>query len=392
MKSISSHEYDIFRRCMIAARKEAQLTQESLAKSLQKPQSFVAKYENGERRLDVVEFLIVTRVIGVDPCTLLRKVEQEIKQSISREKTMNTSDVIRLASQYLAHLLGHKFDVLDVSKPVTVNAAVNLAKVISKLSPLVGNLIEFNTVEFLNKQDDFAEFGAWERQDPGFPDTIFVGDIQPTPGLEIKAWFPLATEITARFKDSQNHFQFDQTHVAMLAWLPEKIIYGKPRILDVCVVSGLSVALARDSHYHNPPDYLVLEPEDTTQRTANLQQTNTSGYKFQGSADELLEAQKRVYSWGTEAKVYKPTREYQQLIRELLIRYKYRLDTNFGKMDRIVHPGIEEFKKRVYNIEVHGMTVGEWNKLLSSRQEDRIKESLQKYLEIKEESIDELLD
>lgn len=183
---------------------------------------------------------------------------------------MNTADVIRLASEYLENLSGHRFDVLDVSKPVTVNAAINLAKVISKLSPLLGNLIEFNTVEFLNKQDNFAGFGKWERQDPGFPDTIFVGDIQPTPGLEIKAWFPLATEITARFKDSQNHFQFDQTHVAMLAWLPDKIIYGKPRILGVCVVSGLSVALARDTHYHNPPDYLVLEPEDTTQRTANL--------------------------------------------------------------------------------------------------------------------------
>ena len=244
---------------------------------------------------------------------------------------MNTLDVIGLASQYLANLAGHKFDVLDVSKPVTVNAAVNLTKVISKLSPLLGNLIEFNTVEFLNKQDDFAKFGTWERQDPGFPDTIFVGNIQPTPGLEIKAWFPLATEITARFKDSQNHFQFDQTHVALLAWLPEKIIYGKPRILDVCVVSGLSVALARDTHYHNPPGYLVLEPEDTTQRTANLQQTNTSGYKFQGSVDELLKAQKIVESWGAEAKIYQPTREYQQLLRELVIRYKYRLDTNFCK-------------------------------------------------------------
>jgi len=304
---------------------------------------------------------------------------------------MNTQDVIRLASHYLDNLSGHTFDVLDISKPVTVNAAVNLAKVISKLSPLLGNLIEFNTVEFLNKQNEFAEFGTWQRQDPGFPDTIFVG-IQPTPGLEIKAWFPLATEITARFKDSQNHFQFDQTYVAMLAWLPEKIIYGKPRIIDVCVVSGLSVALARDTHYHNPPDYLVLEPEDTTQRTANLQQTNTSGYKFQGSADELLEAHKLVDSWGAQGKIYKPTREYQHILRELLIRYKYRLDTNFAKMDRIVHPGIEEFKKRVYNAEVSGMTVGQWNKLLSSRREDNIKKSLQDYLEIREESIDELLD
>jgi hypothetical protein len=304
---------------------------------------------------------------------------------------MNTQDVIRLASHYLDNLSGHTFDVLDISKPVTVNAAVNLAKVISKLSPLLGNLIEFNTVEFLNKQNEFAEFGTWQRQDPGFPDTIF-GGIQPTPGLEIKAWFPLATEITARFKDSQNHFQFDQTYVAMLAWLPEKIIYGKPRIIDVCVVSGLSVALARDTHYHNPPDYLVLEPEDTTQRTANLQQTNTSGYKFQGSDDELLEAHKLVDSWGAPGKIYKPTREYQHLLRELLIRYKYRLDTNFAKMDRIVHPGIEEFKKRVYNAEVSGMRVGQWNKLLSSRREDNIKKSLQDYLEIREESIDELLD
>lgn len=305
---------------------------------------------------------------------------------------MKTPDVIRHASQYLTHLSGHTFDVLDVSKPVTVNAAVNLAKIISKLSPLLGNLIEFNIVEFLNKQDDFAESGTWKRQDPGFPDVIFVGNVQPTPGLEIKAWFPLVTEITARFKDSQNHFQLDQTHVAMLAWLPEKIIYGKPRILDVCVVSGLSVARARDTHYHNPPDYLVLEPEDTTQRTANLQQTNTSGYKFQGSAGELVEAQKMVGSWGTEAKIYQPTREYQHLLRALLIRYKYRLDTNFAKMDRIVHPGIEAFKKRVYNAQVSGMTVGQWNKLLSSRREDIIAKSLQQYLDIREENIDELID
>jgi transcriptional regulator with XRE-family HTH domain len=86
MKAISSHEYDIFRRCMIAARKEAKLTQESLAKSLQKPQSFVAKYENGERRLDVVEFLVVTRIIGVDPCALLRKIEQQISEASREEK------------------------------------------------------------------------------------------------------------------------------------------------------------------------------------------------------------------------------------------------------------------------------------------------------------------
>jgi transcriptional regulator with XRE-family HTH domain len=80
MKSIFTHEYEIFRQCMIAARKEAQLTQDSLAKSLNKPQSFVAKYENGERRLDVIEFLLVSRVIGIDPCDIFRKVEQQISE------------------------------------------------------------------------------------------------------------------------------------------------------------------------------------------------------------------------------------------------------------------------------------------------------------------------
>ena len=62
-------------------------------------------------------------------------------------------------------------------------------------------------MEFLNDQPEYQELGEWQRQDPGFPDMIFVGPtVTPSPGFEIKAWFPLATEITARFKDSQNHF------------------------------------------------------------------------------------------------------------------------------------------------------------------------------------------
>ncbi|MEB3309593.1 MAG: hypothetical protein VKJ02_05125 [Snowella sp.] len=305
---------------------------------------------------------------------------------------MNTQDVIKLATQYIATLSGHSFDLLDISKPISPNAAVNLAKVISKLSPLLGNLIEFNTVEFLNQKEVFKPFGEWKRQDPGFPDTIFDGKIRPTPGLEIKAWFPLATEITARFKDSQNHFQSDQTYVALLAWLPEAVIYGKPQILDVCVVSASSVAKARDDHYHNPPDYLVLEPEDTTQRTANLQQTNTNGHKFQGTDEDLLEAKEIVKSWGDGGIIYRPTQDYQKLLRELTTRFKYRLDTNFAKLDRIKHSEIEEFKERVYKTEFSGMKVGQWNKLLASNQDKLIESALEKHLGIRVESIDELLD
>ena len=86
MKSIFCPEYDVFRQCMITARKQAALTQANLAKAIGKPQSFVAKYENGERRLDVIEFLIITRVIGVDPCEILRKVEQSLDNTSCEEQ------------------------------------------------------------------------------------------------------------------------------------------------------------------------------------------------------------------------------------------------------------------------------------------------------------------
>lgn len=298
---------------------------------------------------------------------------------------MNTQQVIELARNYLRGLTGHKFDVLEVTKPVSPEAAVNLAKIISKLSPLVGNLIEFNSCEYLNDQEGFAEFGEWQRQDPGFPDTVFAGVVTPTPGFEIKAWFPLATEITARFKDSQNHFTNDQTYVAMLAWLPEFLIFGKPTIIDIIVVSGASVAKARDEHYHNPPDYLVLEPGDTTARTSNLQQTNTNGYKFQGTPEQFREAVALVKQWGLKGALYEPTTAYQKLLRELIARFPYRLDTNFAKMDRIAHADIEVFKERVYSTEFHGRTIGAWNRLLSSGDEDTIRSELAERFNIRDE-------
>lgn len=297
---------------------------------------------------------------------------------------MNTQRVITLAREYLRGLVDQEFDVLEVIKPVSPDAALNLAKIISKLSPLVGNLIEFNTCEYLNDQKGFAEYGKWQRQDPGFPDTIFLGSVIPTPGFEIKAWFPLATEITARFKDSQNHFLYDQTYVAMLAWLPEFLIFGKPKIIDIVIVSGRSVAKARDDHYHKPPDYLVLEPGDTTLRTSNLQQTNTNGYKFQGTSKQFLEAKELVQQWGIDGTNYLPTPAYQERLRELIARFPYRLDTNFAKMDRIVHPEIEAFKYRVYQTVFHNKSIGAWNRLLSKGQEEEIRYELAEQLDIRD--------
>lgn len=184
---------------------------------------------------------------------------------------MNTQEVLASASAHLESLTGYVFDVLSVSRPNGPEAAANLAKVVSKLSPFLGNLIEFSTVEFLNARQEYRSFGQWKRQDPGFPDTVFVGSVTPV-------------------RDS-----------------------------------GRSVAEARDNHYHNPPDYLVIEPEDTTSRTRNLQQTNTNGYKFQGTSEQSTQAQKLIERWDLRKRGYQVTSEYQAHMRELLAAFPYDL-------------------------------------------------------------------
>lgn len=62
MKSLRSREHRWIIAVLVATRKAAGLTQQQLAARLRKPQSFVSKYETGERRLDVPEFIRVSRL------------------------------------------------------------------------------------------------------------------------------------------------------------------------------------------------------------------------------------------------------------------------------------------------------------------------------------------
>jgi transcriptional regulator with XRE-family HTH domain len=70
-KSVHSPDQAAFCELMVGARKAVGLTQQALALRLRKPQSFVAKYEGGERRLDVVEFVTIASALGADPLKLL---------------------------------------------------------------------------------------------------------------------------------------------------------------------------------------------------------------------------------------------------------------------------------------------------------------------------------
>jgi hypothetical protein len=275
---------------------------------------------------------------------------------------------LRDASAKLAELDGHLLDVLSIRKPLSEEEALGWAKIVSKLSPVLGNLLEFEIVRLLNELRLPAGV-HWERQDPGFPDAAIVGFGDPKPGIEIKAWFPLATEMTGRFRESEVRLLNHDILLAVICWLPEYVLFGKPRVLGVFVEDALSVARARDAHYHQPPGYLVLEPEDTSSRTRNLQQTNTNGYKLQDVGARLREAEQTVASWPPALRNYSSATELQVAIRELQSRFTYRLDTNFAKIDRIGHPGLEAFKTAMLATELHGRTILGWARDFSRQPE-----------------------
>jgi len=66
-RSVFTDAYAAFRDTLVAVRKDAGVTQVELAERLGKPQQFVSKYERGDRRVDLIEFVAVCRALRVDP-------------------------------------------------------------------------------------------------------------------------------------------------------------------------------------------------------------------------------------------------------------------------------------------------------------------------------------
>ncbi len=71
-KSLHSPDHAALCALLLASRRKAGLTQQDVAIRLKRPQSFVAKIEGGERRLDVLEFIDFARAIDADPMKILR--------------------------------------------------------------------------------------------------------------------------------------------------------------------------------------------------------------------------------------------------------------------------------------------------------------------------------
>lgn len=73
LKTIYQDRYVGLINAMTNIRKEHGLTQTQVANQLGKPQSYVAKVENFERTLDVVEFVDWCRAVDADPTMLIRE-------------------------------------------------------------------------------------------------------------------------------------------------------------------------------------------------------------------------------------------------------------------------------------------------------------------------------
>ena len=73
-----SPAYKRFLELLIAARRDAGLNQTELGKLLGRRQTFVSKIETGERRIDLVEFLIIAEALDCNPHEILTEVQQSI--------------------------------------------------------------------------------------------------------------------------------------------------------------------------------------------------------------------------------------------------------------------------------------------------------------------------
>jgi transcriptional regulator with XRE-family HTH domain len=79
LKSLRSPDHQRLIALLVAARAKAGMTQQQLADRLGRPQSFVAKYEGGERRIDLIEFVAIAHALEFDAARAVREIASKYK-------------------------------------------------------------------------------------------------------------------------------------------------------------------------------------------------------------------------------------------------------------------------------------------------------------------------
>lgn len=81
-KSVFTDAYASFLAVLIAARKDARVSQIELAARLGKTQSFVSQIERGVRRVDVIEFYALAKALRIDPSRLFTDVVGHLPERV----------------------------------------------------------------------------------------------------------------------------------------------------------------------------------------------------------------------------------------------------------------------------------------------------------------------
>jgi len=81
-KSQFTEAYAAFLAVLVAARREAGVSQVELGRRIGKEQTFISQVERGVRRLDVVEFYVFAKGLGIDPTALFAAVASKMPAKI----------------------------------------------------------------------------------------------------------------------------------------------------------------------------------------------------------------------------------------------------------------------------------------------------------------------
>lgn len=87
LKTIYQSNYAKFIEAIVLARKKQDLTQAQVATALGKPQSYIAKIEAKDRKLDIVEFVALCEAINQAPCELIKFLQSDVSDFTTTNDT-----------------------------------------------------------------------------------------------------------------------------------------------------------------------------------------------------------------------------------------------------------------------------------------------------------------
>lgn len=77
VKTLGTRRHKSLIAMLIERREASGMTQTELAARLGEYQSFVARLESGQRRVDVVEFIDLAKILGFDPSAAIKRLAAE---------------------------------------------------------------------------------------------------------------------------------------------------------------------------------------------------------------------------------------------------------------------------------------------------------------------------